>query len=486
MKLLLKLLILCFLLHGCFGSNESTDILNVAIPENKLNEDFYLLEKIVQQAHAGVYAYNTPAQIESLFDSINNTIDGPLTMREFYNKVDCALDRLCCIHTKSILPDDFYDSLSNRAMFFPVPLIVVGEKIYINSKAYNITLGSQVLSLNDIAASELIKKLAVYRHTDGHSDKIRNSAIDDYFAFNFYMAFGAFKKFKLKVNDAETGKVEDITVTAEKLKDIDNNAYNDSWYFFATDAPYDLEIKDYNSTAILTLRTFNYSTYVTSTAFDHFVDNSFRLIKQSNIRNLIIDCRNNGGGYYSSTYPVLSYLLDKPVYEYDSSIRRFYMLPYSEHVAPEDTSRINEEDSIRKYFKQIRPGIYREDKDQVKLWEPNDFVFRGRLFVITNPFVISAASTFVAVLRDRTDAYIIGEETAGNYAAHNANIFTYELPNSHIRVNIPTRRFYQPVQKKQNGDGVLPDKYMPFTLQDVKDNTDGPLTYILDSLIRRN
>lgn len=485
MKSSFNLLVLCLSLQGCYSSTESRDTLTSTVSKDKLKEDFYLLQRIVQTAHAGAYVYNTPPQVSFLFDSVCNTINGPLTTREFYNKVDYVLDRLGCIHTKTILPDEYHDTLNNRSMFFPVPLIVIDKKIYVNTKSFNIPLGSEVLAVNNVYADELIKKLSVYTHTDGHSDKVRNSAVDDDFAINFYMAFGAFEKFTLKYIDAETGKIELVNVAAEKLKTINSNAYNDTWYFFSGDASYDFEIMDESNTAVLTVRTFGFDTYATSTAFSHFLDNSFRLIRQNNIRNLIIDIRNNGGGLYSNTYPLLAYLLDKPVYEYDSSIRRFDHLPYAEYVAAEDTASLKNEDTTRKQFTQIRPGIYAENKDQVTLWQPNNYVFKGHLYVITNPFVVSAAATFAAVLKDRTNAYIVGEETAGNAMAHNACVFAYELPNSHLRVNIPTRRFYQPVKARQNDGGIMPDKYMPFTLQDVLDNNDRPLTYILDSLISR-
>jgi C-terminal processing protease CtpA/Prc len=182
---------------------------------------------------------------------------------------------------------------------------------------------------------------------------------------------------------------------------------------------------------------------------------------------------------------VLSYLVNKNLAEYDSSIKRYDKLPYAEYVAAEDTSRLKNEDTARKNYDQLRPGIFSEKKDVIAVWEPAQHIFKGRLFVIINDHVASAASNFTAILKENTNALIIGDETGGNNAAHNAAVFTYELPNSHLKINIPTKRFYQPVLQQTNGKGVTPHKYMPVTVEDVINNSDRPLNYILDSLLTK-
>lgn len=483
MKFYLSIFIACCLLCGCGAFTKKDDIASAVVSKEKLREDFYKLKRIVQTAHAGAYTYNTPAQVEFLFDSIYNSIDASLTIRDFYNKVDYAIDRLACIHSSTDLPDVYYDSISNRPLFFPIPMIVINDRVYVNSKSYTIPLGSEVVAINDQPILNLVKKLGVYKHTDGQSNPIRHSAIDDDFAINYYLAYGPCKEFELQYYDTTSKKLQRTNVTGEKLKDINDNMYNDTWYFFPSDAPYDFEVLDDRSTAILTVRSFSYKTYVTATAFKHFLENSFRIIFQNDIRNLIIDCRNNGGGQYSNTYPLLCYLLNSPIKEYDSSTRRFEKLPFPELLAAEDTARISEEDTTWKVFTKHGSELYIENDDQVTLWEPSNIGFKGKLFVITNSYVASAASNFVSILKERTNAFIVGDETAGNSVVHNAYTFAYELPNTHIKVTIPTRKYYQPVKETPHGRGVMPHKRITYSIEDVISNTDQPLNYILDSLI---
>ncbi len=485
MKFYFGFFITSFFLCSCGAFVSKEDIVTAVTGKEKLREDIYLLKRIVQKAHAGAYTYNSPAQIEFLFDSIYNSIDVSMTIKDFYNKVDYAIDRLGCIHSSAALPGVYYDSISDRALFFPIPMIVINDRVYVNSKAYTVPLGSEVVAINDEPILNLVKKLSVYKHTDGYSNPIRNSAVDDDFAINYYLAYGPYKKFALQYYDTASKKLQQTNVTAETLKDINDNMYSDTWYFFPTDAPYDFEVLDDKSTAVLTVRSFSFKTYATSTAFSHFLENSFRIIYQNNIQNLIIDCRSNGGGQYSNTYPLLCYLLNSSIKEYDSSTRRFEKLPYPELLAAEDTSRISDEDTTWKVFTKQNNDLYTENDDQVTLWEPSNIAFKGKLFVITNAYVASAASNFVSILKEQTNAYIVGDETAGNSVVHNAYTFTYELPNTHIKVTIPTRKYYQPVKETLHGRGVTPHKQMTYTIDDVINNTDRPLNYILDSLIRK-
>jgi len=485
MKFFSGLVICALILKSCNSNSEKKDIINEVIAVENLREDLVILKGIVKQAHAGAYLYNTREEVDFLFDSIVNSVVRPLTTREFYNKVDQSLERLRCAHTVTYLPEVYYDSISNHALFFPVPLIVVDDRLYVNSNAFSIPLGAEVIAVNENPAKNLVKGMSSFTHTDGFSNGVKSNALNEEFAINYFLAYGPSKEFEIRYFDTSIQNTQVTRITADKLKDINANSYSDTWFFFANDVLYDLEIIDSISTAVLTLRTFYFKTYPSATAFSHFVDNSFRLIRQNKINNLVIDCRDNGGGFYASTYPVLNYLIDKPLLEFDSSIRYFDKLPFPQYLTKEEDLNKTIEDTTAVDFTEIRPGVYSLNKDKIEIWQPNDYVFKGKVFVITNPFIISAASNFVSILKDQKRAFILGEETAGNYSVHSARTFSYQLPNSKISVDIPTRRFYQPVSKSGNGRGVIPDKYMSPALHDIIGNIDRPLTYILDSMIAK-
>ncbi len=482
MKVIAGLIVLIFLFQSCIEYPK--DIITETITSEKLQVDLAVLKNVLVSTHAGIYAYNTKQEINGLFDSVSKTITGPLTTAAFYNKVDCIIDRIGCVHSNTVLPEELYDSISVKKMFMGFPVIAINNRLYLNSNIYDIPLGAEITAINNWSAQEIISKLSTYNHVDGFRSNKSNLISSNDFAFDYYLAYGAANSFLIRYIP-DSGQEKSVTYRPEKLKTIYKDLDGDTYFSYPTDAPYDLEIIDDKSTAVLSVRTFYFTTYATRQAFSHFVRNSFRFIRQLKIKNLVIDCRNNGGGFYSSTYDLLSYLVPEKLPEYDSAIKRYDKLPYREYVAAADTADIEREDSLCKTFTKLRAGLFTEKDEEITKWMPDEFLFKGRLFLIIDGHVASAASTLASVLKDKTKIYTLGEETNGSSAVHNSGAITYELPNSHLKIDVPTKRYYQPVKNQKGDAGVKPDKYIPLTIRDVIDNYDRPLHFVLDSLVNK-
>ena len=482
MKTLTLFLSVVFL-SSCFLGKNKDDITTKKFDTVELKEDLKILRGIITNMHAGAYAYNTPAQLNHIFDSIALTINQPLTIREFYNKVDYIMDRLKCIHSKAYLPEVYYDSISNRPVFFPTPVVDIDGRLYVNSDIQNIPLGSEIASINNIKSGEIIEKLKMYYHTDGYSIEAKKIAIDENFSLNFFMAYGGAKSYSIAYIENGGKKAEIKSFSGEKLTDIENEIDDTRFFYYAQDVDYDLEIDDDDQTATMTIRSFSFGTYNSRHAFNNFLSNSFRLIRQSGIKNLIIDCRNNGGGYYYATYPLLSYLVNKTLPESDSVFQRFKNLSYTQYIAEEDKGNIAEEDTAYREYIKLNKALYKINDTNIKRWEPQPDIFNGRLFVVINGHVVSAAATFTSILKEKTKAFFIGEETGGASEAHNASVISFVLPNTKTTVDIPLRRYYQPVKNKRQGRGVVPDKIIRLTKEDMINNFDQPISYIFDSII---
>ncbi|MEP7237359.1 MAG: S41 family peptidase [Ferruginibacter sp.] len=480
MKNLLLFLSVVFL-SGCFSTPKKEDIEFKKFDTNALKEDLKILKGIITDMHAGAYTYNTPNQLNHIFDSVSLSITHSLNTREFYGKIDYIIDRIRCLHTLANLPDNYYDSISKRAVFFPFPLITINNRLYVNTDIQKIPLGTEILSVNSIKAKDIIKTVENFYHTDGFSEPAKKNAVDEEFAYDYFLAYGGSQEFTIEFMK-DSAKAPDTKIYyGEKLNDIYKT--NTAFFYYSTDVPYDLEIEDKTQTATITIRTFTYETDNAMNAYNNFLHNSFRLIKKSGIKNLIIDCRNNNGGYYDAAYNLLSYLVNKTLPQFDSSMQRFKQLTYTRYIADDDTDKIAREDTAWFRYTKINDHLYKLNDDEISRWEPKADLFKGRVFVIVNGHVLSSASLFTSVLRDKTSAVIIGEETGGSSDIHNSSVISFVLPNSKIKVDIPLRRYYQPVNKKQKGRGVIPDKMIPFTIADLKDNIDGPKSYILDSIL---
>jgi len=477
----LNTLLLVIFLSGCLSGPGNEDITYKKFETAALKEDIKILQGIVTDMHAGAYTYNTPAGLNHLFDSIGLSITHSLNTREFYTKVDYIMDRLKCLHSVASLPDNYYDSISKRAVFFPFSLITIDQKLYVNSDVQTIPLGTEILSVNGIKAKDIIRQLKNFYHTDGFSEVAKNNAIDEDFVYDFFLAYGGSPDFTLTYYNDSTKTTDTKIYYGEKL----NDAYGAStaFFYYPTDVDYDLEMNDSLQLATLTIRTFTYESENGMNAYKNFLQNSFRLIKQSRIKNLVIDIRNNSGGYYDAAYTLLSYLVNKTLPQFDSSMQRFKQLTYTRYIDEADTGKITGEDTAWYKYTKINNHLYKLHDDEISKWKPRPDIFTGRIFVVVNGHVLSAASLFTSVLKDKTNALVIGEETGGSGDIHNSSTISFVLPNSKIKVDVPLRSFYQPVHKKHPGRGVIPDKIIPFTVEDLKENRDRPMAYILDSIL---
>lgn len=474
------LIFLVFLNSGCFKK----DIESKTFSKDDLKEDLKIFKGIVTDMHAGAYTYNTTQELNAVFDSVNNSITEDLTLIQFYKKIDYLVDKIKCIHTNTYLPNEFLDSIKTRALFFSAPLMAIDNKLYVNSNTCNIPLGAEILYINNIRASTIISKLKKFEHTDGNSNVVRNRAIDSYFALNYYLEYGGFEEFKIQYLLDSSSKSITNTFKGEKLEKINTDNDYIPYTSIPTDVNYDLEIPENGAFAIFSIRSFYLSSNNEKTAFYHFLENSFDLIKQKGTKNIILDCRENTGGFYDVTYPFLSYLVNKKLPEYDSAFQRFDHLTYTQYVTLEDSSKVLEEDTSYLKYDKIENNLFKLKHEEIIEWEPNKNLFEGNIYVIINGNVVSAGSTFAAILQDKTNAIIVGEETGGSNDVHNASTITFELPSSKIKIDIPLRKYYQPIVKKNNGRGVIPNKIFNYTQRDLIDGADKPLDYILDSLIK--
>ncbi len=292
---------------GCFEK----DIERKTFNKNGLKDDVKILKGIVADMHAGAYAYNTPQELNATFDSVSNSIIDKLSVRDFYKKIDFLIDKLRCIHTAAYLPTDFYDTVSKKDQFFPVPVVLLNDKLYSNTITNYIPLGAEILYINDYSANYIINQLKKYEHTDGYSNVARNNAIDSYFAYNFYLEYGGFKKFKIQymADSSETSITEYLN--ADNLERINTSDIYTAYSAIPKEVNYDMQMLNKGKTALFYIRTFHLSSNNEKNAFYHFLENSFALIKRDDTKNVIIDCRENGGGFYDMTFSFLSYLVNE-------------------------------------------------------------------------------------------------------------------------------------------------------------------------------
>jgi C-terminal processing protease CtpA/Prc len=303
------------------------------------------------------------------------------------------------------------------------------------------------------------------------------------------MAYGPAEHFKLEyaAPGSPRNEVADIkAVSLEKnLREYTVNAY----YGYSSEVGYDFEVIDSIHTALLTLRSFSYGTAATFAAYKNFLINSFTLLKNDReITDLVIDCRNNIGGDYENIFLLYRFLADKPFKEVNGAIVRFDKTPYTRFLDPEYA--LNErpalDSMIDTEFCRLPDGNNGLNDDENNLRRPHPMAFNGRVFVITNNNVLSAASNFVAMIKDSKRGIIVGETTGGGYNSHNGfSRILYRLPNTGLQLEFSAVKVEHYLNHPQlNKYGIEPDYPVGYTLNDILENRDPQMSFIMDSLIK--
>ncbi|MBU6159362.1 MAG: peptidase S41, partial [Bacteroidetes bacterium] len=108
--------------------------------------------------------------------------------------------------------------------------------------------------------------------------------------------------------------------------------------------------------------------------------------------------------------------------------------------------------------KKNKHGDYRFKVFTNKKYRPHRFHYEGKIWVLTGGSSFSATSMLLANIKGLPNVQIIGEETGG-VAYGNNGVFIPDLilPNTKLRMRLPTYRIINNHRYANNGKGVLPD-----------------------------
>ena len=159
------------------------------------------------------------------------------------------------------------------------------------------------------------------------------------------------------------------------------------------------------------------------------MDSVFIKVKESNIKNLIVDIRRNGGGTDPNDLVIYEYLTDRNFSENKTAWVSFQKIPFLRYIETKVPSFLRPLGVIKynKYFKQEFPidkdgkfyqGPLSEDHT---IRKPNKNAFTANIYLLISPEVASAGSNFGSLVASNKNTVIIGEESAGGFYGHNGH-----------------------------------------------------------------
>lgn len=182
------------------------------------------------------------------------------------------------------------------------------------------------------------------------------------------------------------------------------------------------------TTGLLNLRIFSMATGKEDPAFAiyvRFIDSVFNELHKNGVQNLIMDIRSNPGGSDPTFEQPMMYLTEQPFQENALAYIIFDVdnMPYEQYFWGTSTAaKMNEKEKaagkkmLKDYFPRLQNGRNIQDAKHNPVYYPKSPQFKGKLYLLIDENVASAASHLASLVKAYgRNVTIVGVETPGGY-----------------------------------------------------------------------
>lgn len=397
-------------------------------------------------------------------DHVKHSLDKPLKRTDLFITLAPLVSELDDGHTNLSLPmDDIYNFLDKGGLLFPMDVLFVDGKIYIErlySDGYRINRGLEILSINGVTANQILSDLTAIQSGANHQWRLRRmEGQSDIFKALLWMKYGWSEEFELELlhnQDPMNQTVKGIPIDLIREQRAESNVQS----------PYEYKLLE-EQVGLLTIRYFGSN----FKEFRNFLRETFELIEKDGISNLIIDVRDNPGGQTDRSDELLSYLVSEPFYTNSSVFVRSSKLFKTQ--AKQRIPKIVRWLPLQ-YFDSRGRAIWRaEEGDLVfiseKKVQPKNKSKRymESVYLLINEGSFSTSAVFSSVFKEKNIGMLIGRPTGGEGGTFFAEPLRTYLPYSNLAVNISTMKF----ALDENSDGktlpgIEPDIFVKKTIED--------------------
>jgi len=521
MKRILFFLGFILLLSSCASVSKYNESVTKVHTIADLKKDIDEAYKQLRRNHPKLYQYISKEKLETKFDSLKNTITTPLTSHAFYEKLAPVVKSIGQGHIAVIPPQVRLEKEKRKELkgakngFLTLDFVNFKDELYVKNgvDADSVLIGSKVLFVDSITPVSLMKKYNRFIGSDGYNKTLFENFVGSRFG-TFYLREKGFqdstqvtfqskdstftktyvwiKKEKEKNAIKDTTSIKKEKPTKAEKKEAKSarkkrSKYNSKRGYISSKKQYTrtIDFADIDSTvAYLKIRRFSNGNY------KDFYEETFQLLDSLDVKNLVIDLRDNGGGRLSEI---------KDLYSYFARDRFQFILP-SEVTNRTPVMKFALSNTNPLFVRGVSPiivthNLLKTKKIDGKLYykfsaskpsDPKDISFSGDVYILINGNSFSASSVFSNNMQATGRATLIGTETGGAYNGTVAGLFrVHKLKESQVRIRIGLMQIETPFKQEPDGYGVYPDVEIIPIKEEWLQGVDTEMKWILDDITIR-
>jgi hypothetical protein len=458
----------------------------------KLLQDLQTLHKVLEQNHPSMYWYTPKDSMDLHFSRALASVKDSMSAWQFRNVVATYLAQIKCGHTSvhfSPKLTKWYTAF--RFPQFPLQLKVWKDSAVVIGNLYAkdsiLKRGTIVTSINQLPVSALVDSMYSIISTDGNSINFKSQVLTNNFS-NWYKArFGNQDTvYQISYIDSlgnkQTTQIAAYAPTKPKkdsIKKTTDTVSKSKTIKPVVPKKWTLLIDSATNTAFINLSSFS------GRGFKKFITKSFRNIKVSGVKNLVIDLRSNGGGEIKNSTLLTKYVSDHSFKIADSVFannRGIRKIPFGSYF-----SVMGHTLAKLMISKKMDGGGYHLKRYETHYYQPfTKNHFDGNVYILQGGYTFSASTLFTSPLIKQKNVTIIGEETGGGYYGNTAILIpTIKLPRSKLLFRLPLYRMVMD-KTRPKGRGVVPDILVEPNSYAIKMGVDNKLEAVKKMIQQKN
>ena len=444
------ILLLLFIPLVSFGQSKVAELnsfidsgTQLHLNDSLLKQDFDLFTKIVCEVSPNINL-KEKRDLYSYYNKRSKELSGKtMTVLGFFkflidNQVDVKLDEHASIDlSEEVMKEIFTD----KNILFPVPIIILNDKLIVNHEDVQIPFGSVISEINGIKVAVILDEMLKEKNT------LELRKTERSFDVFYLIKYGTPNTFNLTYSLPNTILNKTIEINPVDIT-TRNNIYKKFVYPFNR-----AQLKNHINTEYfvdsdsfyIQLNSFEWNEQVENIykAFDNKFKSIFKTIKKQKPKNLIIDLRYNRGGKVVIPALFYSYISQVDFNEYISIRIPDFDLPAKNNILSIDNKNVTLE-NIENFLTDIQKPFIKKNNYYQHVFinnikkEKKKKRFNGKVFLLVGGETFSAAAYYTAIFKSNKRGKIIGEQVGGSH--HNitaGNNIVYELPNSKIKLSMP-------------------------------------------------